>query len=425
MIEFSADLSFAREKDQSDPLFRFRERFHIPRRDGKEQLYFCGNSLGLQPKSVSYLMNQELEDWAQYGVEGHFKAKNPWFSYHKIFSERLSKLVGALPQEVVAANSLTVNLHLLMASFYQPRGKRTKILMEAGAFPSDQYAIASQVRWHGLDPNEQIIEVSPGPSGDIIEEETLLDIIAREGEELALILLGGVHYYSGQYFDLEAITRAGQAVGARVGFDLAHAVGNLPLQLHDWNVDFACWCSYKYLNGGPGAVGGLFVHDRLGQDPDTFRLSGWWGHDEQRRFRMENKYQPEPGAAGWQLSNAPVLNMVGLHASLDLFEKAGMDLIHQKCRELTGYFEFLLREIPHPPFRLLTPSDPRRRGAQLSLYFHEKGREVFDALEARNVVADWREPGVIRMAPVPLYNRFEDVHEAVRLIREVCGRKSP
>lgn len=425
MTVYSHDLSFAKEKDQSDPLFRFRERFHIPRNQGKEQLYFCGNSLGLQPKSVSYLMNQELEDWGRYGVEGHFKAKNPWFSYHKLFSERLGHLVGAHPQEVVAANSLTVNLHLLMASFYRPQGQRTKILMEAGAFPSDQYALASQVRWHGLDPEVHIIEVAPRPGSELIEEEDLLDAIAREGENLALILLGGVHYYSGQYFPLEEITRAGHSVGARVGFDLAHAVGNVPLSLHDWGVDFACWCSYKYLNGGPGAVGGLFVHDRLGQDPDTFRLSGWWGHDESRRFRMEKTFVAEPGAAGWQMSNAPVMNMVGLHASLDIFEKAGMDLIHQKSRDLTGYFEFLLREIPNPPFRILTPSDPQRRGAQISLYFDAKGKEVFQALESKNVVADWREPGVIRMAPAPLYNRFEDVYEAVRLIREACGQDRP
>lgn len=421
MINFAPDLAFARDKDQSDPLFRFRERFHIPGRAGKELLYFCGNSLGLQPKSVSYLMNQELEDWARFGVDGHFKAKNPWFSYHKLFSERLGKLVGALPDEVVAANSLTINLHLLLISFFKPQGKRTKILMEAGAFPSDQYAIESQLRMHGLDPDAHLIEVGPRPGTDVIAMEDILEVIETEGENLALIIMGGVHYYSGQYFDLKEITRAGQKQGALVGFDLAHAAGNVALSLHDWNVDFACWCSYKYLNGGPGAVGGLFVHERHGKNPDTFRLAGWWGHQEAQRFKMEKGFQAEPGAAGWQLSNAPVLNMVGLHASLDIFEKAGMDLIVEKSRDLTQYFAYLLDQIPHPPFRVLTPQDPDQRGAQISLYFHQKGKQVFEALEAKGVVADWREPGVIRMAPVPLYNRYEDVYEAVRLIREACG----
>jgi kynureninase len=312
---YEASLEYAQIQDQIDFLYSFRERFLFPQHDGQDVRYFCGNSLGLQPKSVSYLMEKELQDWARHGVEGHFRATYPWFSYHHFFNERLAKIVGADKDEVVVMNTLTVNLHLLMISFYRPQGKRYKILMEAGAFPSDQYAVETQVRMHGYDPADAIIEIAPTEGKYLIDDEQFTNAIKEAGESLALVMIGGVNYYTGQFFDLESITKAAHSVGALAGFDLAHAVGNVPLKLHDWDVDFACWCSYKYLNSGPGAVGGVFVHERLGNDPNVFRLAGWWGNEEEKRFKMQKGFHPQKGAAGWQMSNAPVFNMVAHNAS--------------------------------------------------------------------------------------------------------------
>lgn len=418
---YEASLEYARSQDQIDFLFPFRERFLFPQHNDEDVRYFCGNSLGLQPKSVEYLMNRELRDWAKYGVEGHFRAGYPWFSYHHFFSERLAKLVGAQKDEVVAMNALTVNLHLLMLSFYRPTAGRYKILMEAGAFPSDQYAIETQVRMYGYDPNVAIIEIAPREGAHLIEHEDILKGIADAGEELALVMIGGVNYYTGQFFDLEDITKAAHEVGAYCGFDLAHAVGNVPMKLHDWDVDFACWCSYKYLNSGPGGVGGVFVHERHGNDPTMFRLAGWWGNSEDTRFKMQKGFTPQPGAAGWQMSNAPVFNMVAHNASLDIFDKAGIDVLRKKSVHLTGYMEYLLQQVTHLDFQIITPTDPNRRGCQLSLLFGDSGRKVFDTLTENGIVADWREPNVIRIAPVPLYNTYEDCFKLYELMMSVKG----
>jgi kynureninase len=414
---FEANLEYAQNLDQVDILYSFRERFLFPQHEGKNACYLCGNSLGLQPKSVGYLMNLELDDWAKYGVEGHFKARNPWFSYHHLFTERLAKIVGAKKNEVVAMNTLTVNLHLLMTSFYRPEGKRYKILMEAGAFPSDQYAVESQVRMHGYDPEDAIIEIAPKEGAYIIEEEDILKVISETDGELALVMIGGVNYYTGQFFDLKKISEAAHRVGAYVGFDLAHAVGNIPLQLHDWNVDFACWCSYKYLNSGPGGVGGAYIHEHHATNPKVFRLAGWWGNDEKTRFKMEKGFVPKKSAESWQMSNAPVFNMVAHHAALDIFDKAGMTALREKSEKLTAYLEFLLNQITNLPFVIITPDHPQRRGCQLSLLFQERGKEVFDKLTEQGVIADWREPNVIRIAPVPLYNTFEDAYRFYEILR--------
>ncbi len=413
---FDTTLEYAQTQDQMDTLFPFRERFLFPQHNGEDVRYFCGNSLGLQPKSVEYLMNRELRDWAKHGVEGHFRAANPWFSYHHLFSERLAKIVGAKKDEVVAMNTLTVNLHLMMMSFYRPEGKRYKILMEAGAFPSDQYAMETQVRMYGYDPNDAIIEVAPKAGEHLIDDEAIKEAIEKAGDTLAIVMIGGVNYYTGQFFDLEGIVQAAHKVGAKCGFDLAHAVGNIPLKLHDWDADFACWCSYKYLNSGPGGVGGVFVHERHGDNPDVFRLAGWWGNDEKSRFKMQKGFVPQKGAASWQMSNAPVLNMVAHNASLDLFDKAGIDNLRKKSIKMTNYLEFLLRQIDNLEFEIITPKETERRGAQLSMLFGADGRKVFDHLTENGVVADWREPNVIRVAPVPMYNTYEDCFRLYELL---------
>ena len=414
---FEATLEYAQDLDQTDSLFPFRERFLFPQHEGRNVYYFCGNSLGLQPKSVRYLMDAELDDWAKYGVEGHFQARNPWFAYHELFTERLAKIVGANRREVVAMNSLTVNLHLLMLSFYRPDQKRFKILMEAGAFPSDQYAVETQVRLHGFNPADAIIEIAPREGSYLIDEEDIFNAIQDAGEQLALVMIGGVNYYTGQLFDMKSITKAAHDTGALVGFDLAHAVGNVILKLHEWDVDFAAWCSYKYLNSGPGAVGGIYVREDHAANEEIFRLGGWWGNDEKTRFRMEKGFVPKKTAESWQMSNAPVFNMVAHNASLDLFDKAGMKALRDKSDRLTAYLEFLLGQITHLPFTIITPKARDQRGAQLSLLFLERGREIFDRLTAEGVIADWREPDVIRIAPVPLYNSFEDVYRFYEILR--------
>lgn len=416
---FEASLEYAQSCDQMDILFPFRERFHFPQHNDKDTIYFCGNSLGLQPKSVDYLMQKELRDWARYGVEGHFRAGYPWFSYHSIFSDRLSKIVGANPIEVVAMNTLTVNLHLLMISFYRPTKERYKIIMEAGAFPSDQYAIETQVKMHGFDPYDAIIEVSPINGAHTINDEDILNAIKDAGDSLALVVIGGVNYYTGQVFDMESITIAAHEVGAYCGFDLAHAVGNIPLKLHDWNTDFACWCSYKYLNSGPGGVGGAFVHERHSKNKELFRLAGWWGNDEKTRFQMKKGFIPAEGAGSWQMSNAPVFNMVAHNASLDLFEKATLPTLREKSVNMTAYMDYLLRQITNLKFEIITPSDPQKRGCQLSLLFSERGKEVFAILEENGVIADWREPNVIRIAPVPMYNTYEDCYRFYEILSHI------
>ncbi len=415
--EFEASAEYARSLDQIDILYSFRERFLFPQHNGNDVGYFCGNSLGLQPKSAGYLMQKELEDWAAFGVEGHTQARNPWLYYHHLFSESLARIVGAEKEEVVAMNTLTVNLHLLMISFYRPANGRYKIMMEAGAFPSDQYAVETQVRMWGYDPEDAIIEIAPREGEFTIREEDIMSAIEESKGSLALVMFGGVNYYTGQVFDMKRITEAAHRVGAYAGFDLAHAVGNIPMQLHDWGVDFACWCSYKYLNSGPGGVGGIFVNRHHGNNPKIFRLAGWWGNEEETRFKMKKGFFPQRGAASWQMSNAPVFNMIAHRASLDIYDKAGMTALREKSVKLTNYLDFLLSELKTLPFSIITPRDSGQRGCQLSLLFHERGREVFDALTAAGIVADWREPDVIRVAPVPLYNTYEDVYRLYEVLK--------
>ncbi len=418
-LPFEDNLEYAKLQDDLDTLFSFRRRFHIPKHEGSDTLYFCGNSLGLQPQSARYLFEKELEDWAKHGVEGHFNAENPWVSYHKDFAKPLAKIVGAKPDEVVAMNTLTVNLHLLLLSFYRPNKTRYKIIMEADAFPSDQYAIETQVKMYGYIPDDAIIELKPRPGQHLLHEEDMLEAIKNAGDSLACVLIGGVNYYTGQLYPMAAITEAAHKVGAYCGFDLAHAVGNVPLQLHDWNVDFACWCSYKYLNSGPGGVGGIFVNEKHGNNPDTFRLAGWWGNEESTRFKMAKGFVPTQGAASWQMSNAPVFNMVAHRASLDIFDKVTMQQLRSKSLLLTSYFEYLLQKLSNLNFEIITPSTPEKRGAQLSLLFGNDGRKVFDILSANGIIADWREPNVIRFAPVPLYNSFEDVFKTYEIMKSI------
>lgn len=419
MSNFEPTLEYAQYQDDVDILFSFRERFHFPQHEGKDALYFCGNSLGLQPKSTAYLFEKELGDWAKWGVEGHFNAENPWFSYQNQFSKSLARIVGANESEVVAMNTLTVNLHLLLLSFYRPKGTRYKILMEGGAFPSDQYAIETQVRMYGYDPGDAVIELVPREGEYTLRDEDILATIAEAGESLACVMIGGVNYYTGQWYNFKDITEAAHKAGAYCGFDMAHAAGNVPVQLHDWNVDFACWCSYKYLNSGPGGVGGIFVHERHSNNPDTFRLAGWWGNSEATRFKMEKGFIPAKGAASWQMSNAPVFNMVGHKASLDIYDKTSVAQLRAKSAKLTAYLEYLLLQLDNLDFKIITPAEPERRGAQLSMLFGKDGRKVFDILTQKGVIADWREPNVIRVAPVPMYNSFEDVYRYYEILKNI------
>ena len=412
-MNYQNSLKFAQEQDLQDPLNKYREQFFFPQVNGKDAIYYTGNSLGLQPKSVRESINQELDDWSKFGVEGHFHAKNPWFSYHEMFAEPLAKIVGALPHEVVAMNQLTVNLHLLMVTFYQPSKKRFKILCEAKAFPSDQYALESQVRFHGLDPDNAIVEISPRTGEYTIRLEDILSKINELGEELALVMIGGVNYFTGQVFDMKTITEAGHKVGAKVGFDLAHAAGNLKMQLHDWNVDFAAWCSYKYLNSGPGGVSGVYIHEKHAKNKDLPRFAGWWGQNKKNRFLMEKGFDPIETAEGWQMSNAPVLSMAAHKAAVAIFNEVGMDALCEKRDKLTAYLEFIIDEISakqpdNYKLEIITPRDKKNRGCQLSIVAHGRGKSLFNTLLKEGVISDWREPNVIRVAPVPLYNSFED-----------------
>jgi len=410
--EFSED--FARKMDHQDPLAEYRNRFYIPEVNNEESVYLTGNSLGLQPKTARAFINQELDDWAKYGVEGHFHGKTPWFDYHKSLTKASAKIVGAKESEVVVMNGLTTNLHLMWASFYRPTNKRYKILCEAKAFPSDQYVMESQAKFHGFNPEDAIVEVAPREGEHTIRTEDILAKIEEFGDSIALVFWGGVNYYTGQVFDMETITAAGHKVGAKVGLDLAHAAGNVELELHDWGVDFAAWCSYKYLNSGPGNVSGVFVHERHGENTDLPRFAGWWGHDENRRFLMEKGFVPSKGAEGWQLSNAPVFGMAAHRASLEIFEEVGMTKLSTKSRLLVDYLEFVLEEIASKfdncNFESITPKNNKERGCQVSVLLHGHGKDLFDKLTELGVIADWREPNVIRMAPVPLYNSFEDIY---------------
>jgi kynureninase len=410
-IDFKASASFAAEMDARDPLAPFRERFHIPPApDGGPSVYLCGHSLGLQPKRAREYIEQELHDWAQLGVEAHFHGRNPWMPYHRFLTENMAGVVGALPEEVVVMNSLTANLHLMMVSFYRPTAQRHKIVIEAGAFPSDQYAVDSQLRFHGLDAANSLIELKPRPSEATIRPEDIEALLEREGSSIALIMLGGVNYATGQLFNMEAITRAGHAQGCVVAFDLAHAAGNVPLRLHDWDVDFAVWCTYKYLNGGPGCVGGCFVHERHARSYDLPRFAGWWGHDQDTRFLMGPEFRPSAGAEGWQLSNPPIMALAPLRASLEIFAAAGLEQLREKSVRLTGYLEFLLDQAESDKFAIITPREPERRGAQLSIRIRQNGRRILDQLIAEGILCDWREPDILRAAPVPLYNTFGDVY---------------
>lgn len=418
---FRLDRAFAQELDAHDPLAAFRDRFHIPKQaDGRDHLYMCGNSLGLQPKSVRAFVEQELSDWEKLGVEGHIHARNPWLPYHEFLTASMAKVVGGQQDEVVVMNSLTVNLHLLMVSFYRPTATRHKIIIEADAFPSDRYAVISQLQFHGFDPKTSLVELRSKSGHPVIPTEEILEVIAREGDSVALVMLGGVNYYSGQAFEMEKITRAGHAVGAKVGFDLAHGAGNLLLKLHEWGPDFACWCGYKYLNSGPGGLSGIFIHNRHATDSSIPRFAGWWGHNKANRFKMPPYFEPLPGAEGWQLSNPPILALAALRASLEIFEEAGMDALRAKSEQLTAYLEWLIHQKnTNSNIRIITPSDPAQRGCQLSLQTLSNGRAIFDRLTAAGVIADWREPDVIRIAPVPLYNRFVDAWDFVDLLTQV------
>lgn len=419
--EFQNSLSFANALDREDELRLFRNQFHIPKHKGKPAIYFIGNSLGLQPKSTKQILMEELSDWATLGGEGHLNSRRPWLYYHKFTKKALAQLTGAKASEVVAMNQLTVNLHLMMVTFYRADTKRYKILTEAGAFPSDQYAFESQIKFHGFNPDDALIELSPRKGEHILRTEDILSAIEEHASELALVIFGGVQYYTGQFFDIQKITAAGQRAGAYVGFDLAHAIGNCPLKLHRHNVDFAVWCSYKYLNAGPGGLAGAFIHERHGKDFSLPRFAGWWGHNERDRFKMEKGFQPIQGIDGWQLSNVPILQAAALMASLNIFQEAGINALRKKSVMLGKYLEFLFSQINpgNKHFTILTPSDSRERGCQFSLYFPRNGKRTFDLLTKAGIVVDYREPNVIRVAPVPLYNTFREVFRFADVLHKI------
>lgn len=409
-VGYQPYLDYAIELDRHDPLAHFREQYLIPKTvEGDPMIYLTGNSLGLQPKRVREAIDQELRDWAEFGVEGHFNAKHPWYSYHEMFREPAARLVGGLPGEAVVMNTLTTNLHLMMVSFYRPTPSRYKILVEQGPFPSDMYAVWSQARFHGYEPNDAIVTLRPRDGEDIIRTEDIERYLVTRGDEIALVMLGGVNFYTGQAFDMERITAAGHAAGCVVGFDLAHAAGNLLMHLHDWDVDFAVWCSYKYLNSGPGGVSGCFVHERHAFEPELPRFAGWWGNDPQSRFEMRPEFVPQTGAAGWQLSNAQILPMAAHKVSLDLFMEAGMEALRTKSELMTGYLEYLIDRIPGDRYSIITPRDPKQRGCQLSIRTSDDARLLSERLLWQGVSVDFRPPDVIRVAPVPMYNTFEDV----------------
>lgn len=423
-MQFQNTLSFAQQSDATDPLKNFRNKFIIPEVSGTQQIYFLGNSLGLQPKSANDYIQRIMQDWANLGVEGFFHAPEPWMNYHDQLTLPLAKIVGALPHEVVVMNQLTVNLHLMLVSFYRPSSKRYKIICEAKAFPSDQYTFETHVKHHGYNPADAVIEVSPRAGEYTLRTEDILSVIQQHGDSTALVLFGGINYYTGQLFDMAAITKAAKAAGAMVGFDLAHAAGNVEVHLHDWDVDFACWCSYKYLNSGPGAIGGVFIHEK-NHDKDWPRFAGWWGYDKPTRFKMEKGFNPMPGAEGWQLST-PALFLYATHrASLEMFEEAGWQNIQVKSRLLNNYLWFLLEEVnagsSKKIIEFITPQNEKERGCQVSMLMLERGKEIYDGLMKQGIMVDWREPNVIRLAPAPLYNSFAEVWRFADVLRRLVG----
>jgi len=418
---FENTREFAQQLDSQDAIAQYRDEFIFPEVNGKQVIYFTGNSLGLQPKRTKAYVDEIMSDWASLAVEGHFYAQKPWWDYQERFAAPLSKIVGALPSEVTVMNTLTVNLHLLMVSFYRPTGKRYKILCEEKAFPSDQYMLESQVRFRGYDPRTAIVEIKRRDGEHNIRHEDILAKIDEVGDELALVLIGGVNYYTGQVFDMKAVTEYAQSKGAFVGWDLAHAAGNIKLDLHEWNVDFAAWCSYKYMNSGPGNVSGIFVHEMHHGDPEMPRFAGWWGHNKERRFKMEPRFEAANGAEGWQISNLPVISLAPYLASVEMFDEIGMEKLIEKRDRITAYLEFILNEIQNEVngnFEVITPSNPSERACQLSVYLHGEGRNLFDYLMKNGVITDWREPNVIRLAPVPLYCSFEDMYEFGQILKE-------
>jgi len=452
---FDTTLEYAQQQDREDELKSFRSRFYFPLAPGAsgstapvssgpsasgspsfgpasasnpatapgpvkasrhEAIYFCGNSLGLQPRDTTPAILQELKNWQDLAIGGFTQAKDPWLTCQEPLRAPLARIVGAYEDEVTVMNTLTVNLHILLLSFYHPGPDRYKIIMEAGAFPSDQYAVETQVKWHGYDPEDAIIEIGPREGEKLIREEDILAAIDRHRDSLALVLFGGINYYTGQLFDMAAITAAAHSAGAFAGFDLAHVVGNVPLRLHDWDVDFTVWCSYKYLNGGPGAVGGAYVHQRYAHNPGHIRMGGWWGNDEAIRFKMEKGFIPKPTASGWNVSTNQVLNMTGLKVSLRMFEEAGMEKLRAKSVKLTAYLNYLLQQLTNLRFSIITPADPAKRGAQLSMFFEQYGKAIHQKMIEAGIIVDYREPGVIRVAPAPLYNSFEDVHRFYHIL---------
>ncbi|NNL16578.1 MAG: kynureninase [Flavobacteriaceae bacterium] len=420
MSEFTTGLDYAKEQDRQDKLASFRKKFHIPKdKNGNDWLYFTGNSLGLQPKTTKDYVNQELKDWANLGVEGHFYAKNPWLNYHEYLTKSMANIVGAKPIEVVIMDTLTTNLHLLMVSFYRPTKTKFKILIESDAFPSDRYAVQTQLDFHGFDAKEGIIEWRPRSGEDLLNIEDLETILEEQGDEIALLLIGGVNYYTGQYLDLKRIAEIGHSKNCMVGIDLAHGAGNIQPELHNSGVDFAAWCTYKYLNSGPGSLAGLFVHEKHANNKELKRFAGWWSHNKSTRFNMRQPLDIIPGAEGWQLSNPPILSMAAIKASLDMFNEVGIDALRKKSVKLTSYFHFLITDLKNEKIRIITPSNPEERGCQLSIKVKNADKSLHDKLTRENIITDWREPGVIRCAPVPFYNSFQDVFKMVEKLKEV------
>ncbi len=420
-IKYDNSLAFAKKMDAEDPLAQYKNQFHIPKINGKTQLYFCGNSLGLQPHLTQKYIQEELNDWAHLGVEGHTDAKHPWKPYHEFLTNNMAEIVGAKPEEVVMMNTLTVNLHLMMVSFYQPTNRRRKIIIEKDAFPSDKYAVESQINFHGFDPKADLLLWEPRKENNYYHTEDLEKLLEENLDEVALILIGVPNYYTGQTFDLKKISELGHAHNALVGFDLAHGAGNIQPNLHDSQADFAVWCSYKYLNSGPGSVGGCFVHEKHADNIDLNRFAGWWGHNKETRFNMRQEFDPIRGAEGWQLSNPPILSMAAIRASLDVFKEAGFHNIREKSIKLTGFLEFLLKDLKD--IEIITPKNPKERGCQLSVELKSAGKDFFKKLTASGVIADWREPNVIRLAPIPLYNSYEDVFLLVEKIKSLLDEK--
>ena len=418
-MNYQNSLDFAKQLDERDPLKEVRNKFHIPKdNNGKDWLYFTGNSLGLQPKVTADYIQQELKDWSNLGVEGHFEAKNPWLHYHEYLTDNMAKIVGAKPKEVVVMNTLTTNLHLLMVSFYSPTKTKYKIVIESDAFPSDRYAVQSQLKFHGFSEND-LIEWKPRRGEELLNIEDLETIIDKQGDEIAMLLIGGVNYYTGQFLDIKRIAEIGHSKNCIVGIDLAHGAGNIQPNLHDSGVDFAAWCTYKYLNSGPGSLAGLFVHERHADNKDLPRFAGWWNHNKETRFNMRMPFDVMEGAEGWQLSNPPILSMAAIKASLDLFEEVGMDALREKSEKLTGYFEFLINQIETDRIRIITPKNPKERGCQLSIQVKNADKSLHQKLMDHHIITDWREPDVIRCAPVPMYNSFEDVYQMVSILKEL------